>query len=89
MNVCEEGTALISTCEVSDILTPSAPGIQDQGCSHARLINRSKRKWLFRRKVLLILAWSLIVNFSQSVNYSTKFFIILWQRNCFSMIGAL
>ena len=75
VNVSEEGTALISTCEVSDILTPSAPGIQDQGCSHARIINRPRRKWPFRtfgsRKVLLILAWSFVVNFSQFVNDST------------------
>ena len=75
VNVSEEGTALISTCEVSDILTPSAPGIQDQGCSHATIINRPKRKWPFRtfgsRKVLLILAWSFVVNFSQFIDHNT------------------
>ena len=75
VKVSEEGTPLISTCEVSDMLTPSAPGIQDQGCSHARLINRPRRKWSFRtfgsRKVLLILAWSFIVSFSQFINDST------------------
>ena len=60
VNVSEEDTALISTCEVSDILTPSAPGIQDQGCSHATIINRPRRKWPFRtfgsRKVLLYIS---------------------------------
>ena len=75
VNVSEEDTALISTCEVSDILTPSAPGIQDQDCSHARLTNRPRRKWPFRtfgsRKVLLILFWSLIVNISQFVDQNT------------------
>ena len=75
VNISEEDTALISTCEVSDILTPSAPGIQDQDCSHARLTNRPRRKWPFRtfgsRKVLLILFWSFVVNFSQFVDQNT------------------